>query len=190
MRSLFTLIFITLVSGSGSVHAEPKTLVPAFAKLCGVRVGYDTMTTMERKLGPGRPIRGGHARGARVWEAPNAGCDLYADAFHWTDRKGSAGGQVLDVIFLSKHSHDAGTPNARLTREDAKFMGAASLGMTGREVRNALKEKLPPPKVRWNRLVWGAKGFAQIRPGYVMKSWQAELRFKQGKLASIELRAD
>src|SRR6185369_10954299 len=40
--------------------AEPPTHVPSIAQVAGVRVGWDTMGTLERRLGPGLVITGGH----------------------------------------------------------------------------------------------------------------------------------
>src|SRR5689334_21666373 len=60
---------------------DPPTSVPPLATIAGIRVGYDGMDRLERRLGPGAIMIGGHPQGARVWNIRASRWWLYADGF-------------------------------------------------------------------------------------------------------------
>src|SRR4051794_29170076 len=84
--------FFPLLLGSlcaafaASAIADPKTSVPAFADFAGVRVGLDTMQRLEKQLGPGKPVKGGHPLGGREWRTSRPRAIIYADGFNSFDR--------------------------------------------------------------------------------------------------------
>jgi hypothetical protein len=187
IKSILTLFFCALAT----LRAGASTSIPAFAELCGVQVGYDTIQTMERQIGRGLPTIGGHPRGGRAWQVRGARCSIYADAFHWTDRPHSDQGKVLDQLSLGVNSDAGELPVAHLPRKQTRFMGVVALGMTKSEVLRLLRGKLPPPIDANGELVWEATGFVRVsRLNHDTNTkWRATLRFEGDRLAEIEIRS-
>jgi len=175
-------------------QADPATSIPAIARLCGIRVGWDTMTALETRLGPGLAYTGGHPLGARGWRCPALGLLINADGFYYRDR-GRDQDRVVDdlsICRLAGYREDLKFPLAHLLPSQALFMGVVSPGMTRAEVRAALGSSLPAPQVEGDQWIWNAPGFTRINVlnHVVVRSWQARLTFQHGKLDDIDLRAD
>ena len=184
MRQLSILFGILLTL---PVFGAPRNSFPAWAELCGIRVGVDSMETLERKLGPGEPCIGGHARSGRAWRLPEAGCDVYADAFHYNDR----GERVLDTLSMTRLQADSTAPMAALGWRLTLFNRQVRLGMSKEQVSEALGSKWPAPKVDGAAWVWKAVGSVPFnrRNRYATQQWQATLRFEKGRLAEIMLQS-
>ncbi len=71
---------------------DPPTYIPPIARIVGVRVGYDSMEDLDRNLGSGVMMMGGHPHGARDWTLlPHGSID--ADGFDYSKR-----GRVIDDL--------------------------------------------------------------------------------------------
>src|ERR1051326_2196822 len=76
---IVSLVILSLCVPTGApVHNPPE--VPAFARVLGLRVGMDTLDRLERRLGKGRTVTGGHSNSGRSWKFRN-GLPLFADGF-------------------------------------------------------------------------------------------------------------
>jgi hypothetical protein len=187
LKAISLLLFAALITLSPA-SAQTKTSLPAFAGICGIRVGLDTFPTLEGKLGRGLPCIGGHSHGGRLWHARSADCELYADGFYYRD----GGARVVDTLSLTAGPSDPKIPPARLPQAQARFMGAVALGMTKPETLRLLKSKLPPPKINGEEWSWDGNGFVRVNRlnDCIIESWHAKLTFKQGKLDEILVDCD
>ncbi len=181
------LLLVWIFAGATS-HAralDPRTSIPEFAQICGVRVGRDTMEHLENILGHGLPQIGGHAHGARFWRVPHAGCDVHADGFFYTERSR----RVIDEISIYPLSRDARIPVASFPRKQARFLGVVSLGMTREQVLRTLKSTLPVPEADDDTLTWKSAGFFRVSRsnGVINREWKAILHFESGVLSEIQI---
>src|SRR5690349_15713575 len=76
-------------AGVGSSIAEPRDMplarrdLPRFANIAGALVGRDGFSKLERKLGRGASVTGGHPQGARVWKDVRNQWMVYIDGFYY-----------------------------------------------------------------------------------------------------------
>ncbi len=68
-----------------SQPSDPPTYIPEFARIAGVRVSVDTMRKLERRLGKGLAVTGGHPHGARLWHPKGTGWLIHADGFDYPE---------------------------------------------------------------------------------------------------------
>ena len=170
--------------------AAPKTKVPEIAQFMGVRVGYDTIQRLERVLGPGLPMTGGHPHGARLWRVKGTNLQVYADGFNSFHRKG----RVIDQIGLEQttgihRSEDHEIPAISLSRRLMFLGGRITLGMTRPQVLKAIKGVLPWPFRSGDTWYWERKGHVFVQASETKKKWVAQLTFKKGKVAEIRVEA-
>src|SRR5437879_2319714 len=80
-----SLALLAQLLAAAAVCAAPRGRqgVPPCGRLAGVRVGWDTVYDLERRLGPGLAVTGAHPQGARVWHDRSSGWFLTADGFHY-----------------------------------------------------------------------------------------------------------
>lgn len=71
---------------------------PSFARILGVRIGINTETDLERRLGKGEVCLGGHSNSGRYWRFPSSrgGLSLYSDGFDLRNNR-----YILDTVRLS-----------------------------------------------------------------------------------------
>ncbi len=157
--------------------------IPKIASIAGIRVGLDTLETLEKRFGPALRVMGGHPRGARVWRSRQTKWFIYADGFGYNDQ----GERVIDQFTVYTDDSTAKIPRASVPRQQLMFMNAVALGMTRHQVRYALRHKLPAPTVQGNHLIWKMKGLVRINEARSNDegAWQADLRFPHEKLDAI-----
>jgi hypothetical protein len=183
------------IFGQNVFGAPVPQEVPAFARLVGVRVGTDTTEKLERQIGRGLPIAGGHPHGGRMWLVPGTHTVISADGFYYNED----GGRVLGMLSVSVMRDPVAWPPARVKERELKFMGRVALGMDRRAVLTALADALPAPKREpplghqpGYDLVWRESG--SVRLGginhYTMGKWVAWLRFEGGSLVDITIFSD
>jgi hypothetical protein len=184
MRYVFALLLIATMS---HLHAA-ETEVPAIAQIAGIRIGADTVEAVERKLGHGRVVIGGHPNGGREWHCKPAEWSLYVDGFYYD----AAGHRITDALLIEQLSPGTqdDTPVAKIPRQRMRFLGVVSLGMTRAAVLQAIGSRLPPPTATKNHLVWTEACVRWINhKHYQIKGWRAELRFTGDKLQAIFIEA-
>lgn len=183
-----TVPAVALLLTSCCLQARPPA-IPKMADLAGLRVGYDTRQSLDRRLGPAHVSIGGHPRGVHEWRSRQTGWGLHTDAFY----DNGSGGTVIDSlsVFVPQRDLAAVLPRANLPARQMRFMGLVSPGMDEAEVLRLLKGKLPPPQTAGDSLIWVAKGEHRFNSlnHYVFKTWTAKLRFEHGRLSEIEVDA-
>lgn len=176
--------------GTKRVSESSAVVIPAIAQLAGVRVGFDSVERLEHLFGPGYAFTGGHPNGAREWRSRQTGWYINADGFDYNKR----GERVLDTVSIGITGIIGGktAPSVFAPRQRLLFLGGITLGMTREQVRSALENRLPPPRVNGDSWVWEAKGFSPPNPnnnGESKRDWCAILTFATGRLAEITVDA-
>src|SRR5207245_1509129 len=154
------------------------------------RVGYNTMAQLERRLGLGLVITGGHPQGARAWRLKRTGGGIYADGFEyrWSGADHSAVIDELAVIRATAITGCFGPATLPAARGRSRITWhGLSLGMTRAQVLRRTKRVLPSPRAKAEAIVWEAKGFVRANDQTTFRSWTAELGFEHGRLSSIDL---
>jgi hypothetical protein len=195
------LLLVVLLFALTCSRADAHIAIPEFAKICGIRVGYDMMDTLERRMGLGSPHVNGRPNSARRWLSTRANCDIDTGATWNYDGPGVETGPVhptvIDLVSITPIWPDAANrararendlPEARVAPDKTRFMGVVSLGMSKAEVLAALGTKLPSPTVEKGAFVWHANG-PVLRGNLWTMSWRAKLKFKDGKLQEIRIEA-
>jgi hypothetical protein len=169
--------------------AEPPTSVPAIARILGVRVGWNGQERLERQFGAGVRSVSGHPNGAERWYTRRPEGDICTDGFSLNKE-----GEVLESIWWHLNEHTAqDAPFVRRLPRHAGWLGVIYPGMTERQVARLIAgKKLPHPKKAGGVWTWMAKGYVRPNPvNYdVYDSWTARLEFRQGRLASIEVKCE
>lgn len=178
------------------------TLVPEFAQLAGINVGYDTMEWMERYYGPGYAYTGGHPQGAREWRSRETGWSVNADGFNYSNGRYAPDGRTIDFITVSTDGiigNSIRVPNPSIP---CLFMGCVRLGMTPEEVQATLRDKLPPPTIEQDKYPmrrqgevpcvifrWKANGYVRLNQNKhdAKTQWTASLIFVHERLVSIDI---
>ncbi len=159
--------------------------IPLIARIARVQVGYTTMPGLEARLGPGKPITGGHANGARLWRVKGTHWIIYADAFEYSSR-----GIVVDSFWIHEDlKPNTDVPFARISLKELSWLGTISLKMTQDKLMQAMNaNSLPAEKT--------VAGWEVHRPGsyalseYVrFRVWTAELDVTNKVLVGIRLDA-
>lgn len=146
-------------------------------------MNYDTMKSLEGKLGKGLPTMGGHPSGARVWLDWKTGWTIYADGFERVN-----GGVLLEGMRLDRYAW----PNAPKARNPQfGILKGIRPGMTLAQVKTALHGQ----RGTWQGLRFIQTGSAEIRSAsnsetFRSRRWIAEFEFEDKKLAQISLYAD
>jgi hypothetical protein len=167
---------------------EPPTQIPPLARIAGVRVGWDTMGTLEKRLGRGMVVTGGHPRGARVWSVRGAGWTIFADGFDFR-RNAADDSCVIDTIAVEAGEWRTGRP-ARISRRALTLWPGISLGMSRRGVLTCLIRNGITPKLQANTLTYAAPGFVHLDVNNDhYDRWEATLEFKRDRLARMMLGA-
>jgi hypothetical protein len=192
-QSFLSVAFFVFAVSHG--FAESKTRIPKFATFAGIRVGLDTIQTLEKKFGRGLPDLGGHPRGGRDWRVPGKNEFIYADGFNSFDKNGItyAGGRQVDTFWIRKRDDVSGLPNARISDRHLKFMGVVGLGMTRQHALAALSDVLPVPEQSGDDLICRAKGYvflSRINYPHITTDWKAVLHFENEHLTEIYIATD
>jgi hypothetical protein len=169
---------------------DPPERIPAVAELAGVRVGFDTMGWIEKKLGAGEPMIGGHPQGARVWRCKSPRASIYADGFDYVDRSGREGA-VIDTLVIEAQSRASlrgiGPPFARVASRVLRLSSGIGLGMSRRQALALRRIRIPYTWQDRNTLTWKEPGFSRVREGTEYTEWQVELRFRDDRLDWIRV---
>jgi hypothetical protein len=184
MRTAILLLIMVI-----GIRLQASPGIPPIAALGGIRVGFDTVQTLDRLLGPARVSTGGHPRGIHTWRSQQSGYGLQADGFYYNDQ----GGRVIDSlsVFIPSSEEAQLLPMADLPRKELLFMGVVSLGMGQKEVMKLLQGKLPKPKRDGATLVWKVDGDFRFNSvnHYRFKNWTAKLQFDRNQLSEINIDA-
>ena len=159
--------------------------IPAIARIFGAKVGYDGELKIERLLGEGEHVMGGHPNSKEIWFAKAPNSMIQTDGFVETNT-----GYVLESLEWETVTH-RGTKH-EVTRTKG-WLGCILLGDSKSNVLRKTATLLPKPKKNWNgSLSWNSSGFTNPDPrnGPSFTKWFAILTFdKHGCLAKIELDA-
>ena len=158
---------------------------PSIAQIFGVRVGYNSQTDLERKLGKGRRRTGMHPQGIESWatKSPQAlieteGFDLAADRNY-----------LLEYINWSEKFPQFMRPSdfhrfSRVKRSQG-WLGKIVLGDSSTYIRQVTKPLIGAPTLKGEDLFWEQKGHVPIGQDD-FKYWKASLSFdKHHRLTSI-----
>jgi len=189
-RSLFCLALVwSLMSPLGQVHQNHRDShasalhrqVPRLAHIMGIRVGLDSLSVLERKLGKGKEITGGHPHGARLWRSKETGWIIYADSFDGPV-------DVLRVFGASQSPVSLTTiPRVNASRASLGFWSRVRLGMSRPQVFHIMRDSLPTPKITANAVVWKVIGDVKLTKFAQYRTWFAELTFSHGHLDQISI---
>ena len=193
------ILVILVLAGLPCPAKQPvKDDIPAIAQILGIRVGKDTMETLEKRLGPGAVCVGGHPSGGRAWFIKGLNVYVYADGFDYSDD-----GRLIDNLVIAETKEDAricppyGQPMPPVPKVNP---GKLPLGWLGRVLPGDYKAavlnattSLPSPKLQGHTLYWKAAGefrdlpIVNLRPGMERTNWYAKLTFKDGKVTVVEV---
>jgi hypothetical protein len=190
-----TAMTVTCSTSKAKVHRDVR--IPKIAQILGIRVGQGTVEELERKLGPGAPVTGGHPQGARVWYVKSMGIWVYADGFYYTSRGEEITNDVLLTVDNKNLGYDSeyrngkkrSVPVVHKTKIQIAWLGKVVPGMTRQEVTKAVKS-LPKPKEKSGNLIWKEKGTYKTAQGLETMVWTAELMFDKDKLVSVGVSTD
>jgi hypothetical protein len=173
---------------------DPPTVIPPIARLAGFCVGVDTIEAMERRLGRGEALPGGHPNGARSWWLRGGLWHIWCDGFDYHD---DGSGRVVDSLSLDEQSFSGPgaapkserRPLARASRKPLGWMGVVIPGMTVQQVLQAIKGRLPPPQVKGSVWRWEETGFVRVSMirNETFTDWTAEVAFVRGRVSYIWL---
>lgn len=162
--------------------------IPSVARIAGIRVGIDTISDLEDRLGPGAILTGGHPQGARLWKVRNGQCCLYADGFELRER--SSDSYVIDRIRITRKHPDCRPSRLHVCAippHGLTILGRVRLGMTRAEVLSALRSYHPlllakPDRVRLT-------GFGHVRPNESTeyRIWKADIFLIHDHVASFDV---
>lgn len=174
---------------SNAPHPDPKTSIPAIARLLGVRIGINGRDRLERKFGTGSYSVGGHPNGIETWRTRSPKGEIVTEGFCYNDE-----GEALENVDWSLESKsDSTIPRIHHLPYNAGWMGVINLGMTKAQVAQLTAKRLPPPKTEFeDEWIWEAKGFYRPSPvnGDVYRKWSATLIFEHDRVASIDVACD
>lgn len=176
-------------SGKSSKSAARKISVPPIAQLLGVRVGFNGMAALERRLGLGRTQTGGHSNSRNEWRTAVPKGKIWTDGFNMNDE-----GYVVETLIWTaedpSEKPDRSIPLVKRLPRGSGWLGTITLGMTEQEVLLRIKGKLPPPQKRRNWWTWKAKGFVPVMQSEAYMTWTATLSFTKKRVADIYLSCD
>jgi hypothetical protein len=166
---------------------DPPLKIPALADFAGVKVGYHSMARLERHLGPGDVVTGGHPRGARTWSDRRKGAWVLADGFEYrTGRPGDSA--VIDTITVGQtRSWPVSRCFASPRRQSHIGWHGISLGMTREAVLRRVFNMLPQPRMKASSLRWEDRGFVRVNASTTYRTWFADLDFEHDRLSKIHL---
>jgi len=178
---------LLMLAGVG--NSEPaesgRPNIPSIATFAGGQVGYITMDELEKRLGPGKPITGGHPHGARLWRVRATDWTIYADAFEYSKR----GIVVDDLRIYRERKFQPDLPVARPGRSDLLWLGRIAVGMSESQVARELA------KVgnNFRRTPAGydikAGGHYWLNQGLTFNTWQVSLGITNRVLVRIQMDA-
>ena len=170
-------------------RTDSRTGVPGFAHIAGVRVGVDTLRSLERKLGPGQIVTGGHPGGARQWRIRGKNWLVYACGFYYAGQPQDRSAYIDDLrISADLARYEAShSPKADLSDRKLSLLGRIHLGMPRAEVLTALNNRSVRPTFENDTVSFEEPGYAVIHSDRCFRSWRADLRFRHGRLADIEV---
>jgi hypothetical protein len=111
--------------------AAAVVIVPQIGRVFGLRIGLDTMEQLERRLGPGKAITGGHPHGARLWISSDRLWVICADGFDY-----GHGGRLVQDFRLDRNDGSIKAPIARSA--DLGVLARIRPNMSRTEVREAI----------------------------------------------------
>jgi hypothetical protein len=169
-------------------HADPgahPTSIPVVAGIAGVKVGDSTREELEARLGPGKPITGGHPQGARLWRVKGTDWVIHADAFEYSNR-----GIVVDSLEIYQNPKPGrGIPCVRTGRKNLTWMGEVSLGMTEENTLKTLQRRAVPLTKTERGWTTKACGFCAAHNNVNFTKWEATLEFQNHVLNHISVTA-
>jgi len=187
-RAAALLLLVTTVNLANAAEGRHSSVsIPSIANIAGVKVGYSSMEELEKRLGKGKVMIGGHPNGARLWRVKKTSWVIYADAFEYSPR-----GAVLDnfdVTVDAKPGQDV--PFARLTKTELGWLGRVQIGMSEEELLQFLKQNsYAATKLHEGWLV-KAKGFSPVTSDtlYPFQQWTAQFTITNKSLAQLHLSA-
>jgi len=107
---------------------ETRRLIPDYARMLGLDLGFDTQDKLELKIGAGKIAKGGHSNSGRKWDFTSNGLSLFADGFDMD----SGEQYILDTLVFSEWK-------GRL--EDCRELQSQNLGPWGALQRAATPEQ-------------------------------------------------
>lgn len=182
------LILGTPLSGEGNVPAQharnDATRIPPVATILGIRVGFDTVEKLERRLGRGTKIVGGHPHGGRIWTSRKSGNSILVDGFYYNDQ-----GRVIDQITISggEGAEEKGVPLISIPAKEMSLFGTVSLGLSKGNVLKRIRKFVPHPQVKSDQLKWHSSGLSHVNGELTFKDWTVELSFTHGRLDEISI---
>src|ERR1043165_9145057 len=121
-----------------SAFAQVNRLsIPDISPIYRIKVVYTTMPELEKFLGPGKTIIGGHPNGARLWRVKGTSWTVYADAFEWSKR-----GMVVDSFSIYEDvAPEPDIPFARISPKRLRWLHEIHPGTKQEQLKQALKLK-------------------------------------------------
>jgi hypothetical protein len=186
--------------------APAKVTIPAISRFAGFQMGYSSQEDLDKRLGEGLNVLGGHPNSGRFWRIRNSSWLLYTDGFEYSER-----GLVTDNLQLvdTAHAPAESAPNsgARLSamklwsgteRDDVPYasIDASNLvwlsGITLGATRNQVKEVLKRDSLAFaetaDTLDLEVPGFHKVVTTKFTQ-WSASLTFSSNVLAEIDISA-
>jgi hypothetical protein len=181
------LILLLLPAANAGAKNGPGTLIPKVASIAGIKVGYSSMDELERQLGQGKTVVGGHPNGARIWRVKGTSWVIYADAFEYSQR-----GAVVDSFDINVNPKPGpGVPYTRMSRKGFAWLGKISLGMDEARLLEILKQKAcVVTKVAEGWQV-NAKGYSPLTSDtfHPFQEWTVQLIIKKKALIGMQFAA-
>ena len=189
------LIACTLSPENGVANqkkARAKNVVPDITQILGVKVGSNTIETLEKKFCPGAPCMGGHPHGGRAWYLVSQRIWIYADGFEYVHA-----GRIIDSIQVGLRKKDMEygfkyeepypvIPKVNISSKAIGWIGHILPGLTKQEVLK-FAHNLPKPIATGDALIWSMEGTCRTMAGTEPAIWTAELTFKKNILTTIEI---
>lgn len=182
------LLLLALANPASAAEAQvPKTSIPSIANIAGVKIGYSSMEELEKRLGKGKVMVGGHPNGARLWRVKGTLWVVYADAFEYSKQ-----GIVVDSFSITTDPNPGpDVPYTWPTGRELAWLGGISLGIHEDKLLEILKQNaLSATKVADCWLLT-AKGYSPLTsvPTEPFQEWTVRFSIKKKSLAGMQFDA-
>lgn len=180
-------------SAAKGPFAYPRTVIPEIASLLNVKVGFDTMAKLEKQLGRGLPITGGHPQGARIWHLKESDWFIHADGFDYPADNGRKHSYIIQKLTIYRQSlfgrRERGIPSISAPlRLLSPLGGRASLEMDRQDFLRIVRARWGPWQSQdGHRYVWKAKGYSRTSQSTIYQRWEIGFLFKKKHLMLISV---
>lgn len=176
------------------VNSKHKQDIPIIARFQWGSVGKNDTEYVEKQLGKGLIITGGHPKGARVWKYKHGNCYLYMDGFDWDNNRSGYHGYVVYDLQICREMAEGwrgkNIPTIKTKTNPCLFLDSIGLGMKRKTVLSILHNHKLTYSAPQSDIVIASKGYNNVNSSTTYRKWTARLVFKSNALDCIQIQCD